>query len=230
MPYLLRALCLLAAAPLMMCAASPLQDARDKQDRDSLQQQISTLQQRTAQNANDAEAHYQLALANSYAAEVALQVGDKKASRAASETGVQAAQKAVQLKPSSAEYHRILGTLCGQVIPANLLAGLKYGRCAMDEITKAIELDPRSARAYLSRGVGNYYLPPQFGGGIELAIKDFQKALELDSKLDDAYLWLGIALREANRNGEARKALQRAVALNPQRIWATQQLQKTAER
>ena len=58
-----------------------------------------------------------------------------------------------------AEHHRILGTLCGQVIPGNVLAGLKYGRCALDSINKAIELDPKSAIAYVSRGVGNYYLP-----------------------------------------------------------------------
>ena len=96
---------------------------------------------------------------------------------AAAEAGIAAAQKAVSLKPGNAEYHRLLGTLCGQVVPGNVLLAFKYGKCAQDSVNKAVELDPKSAIAYLSRGVGNYYLPAQFGGGPEQAIKDFEKAL-----------------------------------------------------
>jgi hypothetical protein len=40
-------------------------------------------------------------------------------------------------------------------------------------------------------------------------------------------MWLGLALRKANRNGEARKEFQRALELNPSRVWAKQQLDKT---
>ena len=93
-----------------------------------------------------------------------------------------AANKAVSLKPDSAEYQRILGTLCGQMISSNSLAGLKYGKCALDSVDKAIELDPKSSMAYVSHGVGNYYLPQALGGGMDLAIKDFRKAIELNPK------------------------------------------------
>jgi tetratricopeptide (TPR) repeat protein len=82
---------------------------------------------------------------------------------------------------------------------------------------------------YVSRGVGNYYLPPQFGGGIDLALKDFDKAIALDPKSSEAYLWKGIALRKANRNAEARAALEKAIQLSPERAWAKEQLQKTPE-
>jgi len=143
------------------------------------------------------------------------------------ETGIAAAEKAVSLKSGVAEYHRILGTLCGQMISSNGLAALKYGNCAIASVNKAIELDPKAAGNYVSHGVGNYYLPAALGGGVDLAIKDFQKAIELDPKLADAHLWLGIALRKQNRNAEARKALAKAVELNPNRIWAKQQLDKT---
>jgi Flp pilus assembly protein TadD len=80
---------------------------------------------------------------------------------------------------------------------------------------------------YLSRGIGNYYLPAALGGGIELAIKDFQKAITLDAGSADAHLWLGIALRKLNRNADARKEFEKAAKLNPARIWAKQQLEKT---
>jgi tetratricopeptide (TPR) repeat protein len=107
------------------------------------------------------------------------------------------------------------------------LAGLKYGSCALKSVNKAIELDPKSSEAYLSHGVGNYYMPAAFGGGMEPAIKDFEKAIELNPKSADAYLWLGIALRKENKNPEARKAFAKSLELNPNRIWAKQQLEKT---
>jgi len=208
-------------------ADKELSPPRDRQDRPALEKIVAGLTTAAQTKPQDAALQYRLALAQSYLAEVALEVNDKRQARAAAESGIRAAEKAVALKPAVAEYHRILGTLCGQVIPANILAGLKYGKCALDEVTKAIELDPKSSDAHLSRGVGNYYLPPAFGGGIELAIRDFQQAIKLNPRSGEAHLWLGVALRKGNRNSEARKALARALELNPERIWARRQLEKT---
>jgi Flp pilus assembly protein TadD len=75
--------------------------------------------------------------------------------------------------------------------------------------------------------VGNYYLPTAFGGGVEAAIRDIEKAIELDARLAEAHLWLGIALRKAGRAAEARRAIARSLELNPRRAWARQQLEKT---
>jgi Tfp pilus assembly protein PilF len=107
------------------------------------------------------------------------------------------------------------------------MLAVKYAQCASTSIHKAIELDPKSSLAYVGRGVGNYYLPAAFGGGVELAIRDFQKAVQLNPKSSEAYLWLGIASRKAGRNAEARAALQKAVDLSPERVWARKQLEKT---
>jgi tetratricopeptide (TPR) repeat protein len=208
-----------------LARANELTKARDAQDRASLEKQIRTLQ--AAVKPNDAATLYRVALAQSYLAEVAQELRDKAQAKSAAEAGMDAARKAIVLKPDNAEYHRILGTLCGQAIPANVLAGLKYGRCAQDSVTQALKIDPNLVEAYIARGVGNYYLPSSFGGGVELAIKDFQKAIQLGPKSSEAQVWLGIALRKANRNADARKAFQRALELNPARIWAKQQLEKT---
>ncbi len=134
----------------------------------------------------------------------------------------------MELKPNVSEHHRLLGMLCGQAVPGNnILAAMKWGKCAQESINRAIELNPKAAMNYVGRGVGNYYLPAAFGGGPVLAIKDFQKAIELDARLSEAYVWMGIALRKVNRNNEARKALERAIQLNPKRVWAKEQLAKT---
>jgi len=219
-----------AGLALMLSAPAPAQEleaARDRQDRAAIEKKIAELAVRAVRQPNHADAHHALAVAQSYLAEVALELRDKNLAKNAAEAGIKAAERATTLRPDSSEFQRVLGTLCGQVIPANVLSGLRYGKCAQDAVTKAIKLDPKSSMAYVSRGVGNYYLPPALGGGPELAIKDFEKAIQLKPDNSEAYLWLGIALRKVNRNAQARKALSRSVELNPRRIWARQQLEKT---
>jgi len=211
----------------LLLFAAELNDPRDRQDIPALQSVAAELGEAVRKNPSDARAQYRLALARSYLSQIALEKGDKALARSAAEDGIAAAERAVALQGGTAEHHRVLGTLCGQVIPANVIAGLRYGKCAMDSINRAIELDPKSSGAYLSRGVGYYYLPPAFGGGVDKAIEDFEQAIRLNPKSADAFLWLGIALRKQKRNAEAREAIHQSLKLNPNRIWAKQQLEKT---
>jgi tetratricopeptide (TPR) repeat protein len=222
----------LLSSTLASAAVAPweadLLKARDRQDKAALQKTIATLQAAADKTPNDAEAQYRVALANSYLGEVSLELKDKAGAEKAAEAGVRAAQAAIGLQPKNAEYYRVLGTLCGQAIPAvNMLSALTYGKRAKEAINKAMELDPKSARVFQAQGVGNYYLPQQLGGGPELAMKDFNRAIELDPKAPDSYLWLALALRKLHRNGEARQALQKAIDLDPQRVWLKEQLEKT---
>jgi len=220
---------MLAATAAAMAVPLPpdLKKARDSQDRGALDRIASQMQTEAQGRPEDPVAQYRAAMAELVRAEVLMEQRDRNGARAAAEAGIRAAEKAVALKPSRGEYHRVLGALCAQVIPANPLLGLRYGRCAMDEVSRAVELEPKSADAWLSRGVGNYYLPEAFGGGAGLALKDIEKALQLDPSHADAWLWKGIVLRKLNRNGEARQAIERSLKLNPARAWARQQLEKT---
>lgn len=214
----------LAASP----ADNDLKAARDRQDLPALDKFIAQFESEAKANPQSAEAQYEWALAESYAAEVAMETHDKHKSEAYAEAGMQPVIKALELNGNSAEYHRLHGALCGQVIPANpFLGAMKYGQCAKDEIDKAIALDSKLALAYVSRGVGNFYLPAQMGGGLDVAMKDFDTALSLNPKLSEAYLWKGVTLRKANKNAEAAQAFQQALALDPNRVWAKQQLEKT---
>jgi tetratricopeptide (TPR) repeat protein len=213
-------------AAIAWCASSDLESARDRQDRPALEKLAAEAAAAEQAAANDVGAHYRAAVAYSYLAEVAQEQRDKAVVKRAAEAGIRSAERAVALKPDMAEYHRLLGTLYGQIVPVNVLAGLSYGKKAQDAINRAIERDPKLAAAYVSRGVGNYYLPSAFGGGIDLAIRDFQKAIELNPKSDEAYLWLGLALRKSNRNADARKAFSKSLELNPNRVWTKQQFDK----
>ncbi len=201
--------------------------ARNAQDRPALERIAGGTQADASQHENDAKVQYRAALAESLRAEVLAEQKDKKASGSAAENGIRFAEKAVSLSPNNAEYHRLWGALCGQTIPANIMFALRYGHCAMDEVSKAIQINPKSSMAWVSKGVGNYYLPSSLGGGPELALKDLEKALQLDANNADAWLWQGIVLRKLNRNNEARKAFEKSLALDSGRVWARQQLDKT---
>ncbi|HVT92520.1 MAG TPA: tetratricopeptide repeat protein [Bryobacteraceae bacterium] len=219
---------LLAMSPASFAsnAGPDLDGARDRQDRAALEKIVSSRAADAKKKPNSADAQYRFAIAASYLAEVGQELHDKTLAFSAAESGIPAAERAVALNANSAEYNRILGTLCGQAISGNGLAALKYGKCALNSVNRAIELDPKSSDAFLSQGVGYFYLPSALGGGVDMAVKDFQKALELNPKSAEAYLWLGIAMRRTNRNPEARKALESALELNPNRLWAKQQLDK----
>ncbi len=202
------------------------QMARDQQDRAALDKMVEEDTAAAAKAPNDPEAEYRLALAASYSAEVALEQHDRKAARAAAERGIKAAEKAVALKPDRAEYYRVLATLYGQAI-TDVLSGLSYGPRSKDAINKALQLAPHSSEVYVARGVGNYYLPQQLGGGTTAAQADFRKAIELDPKNAEAYLWLGLCLRKENKDADARQAFTRSLELDPNRVWVKQQLEKT---
>ena len=213
---------------LSCAAADDIEKLRDKQDKTGLAQTAAALMASAEKKPGDADGWYRFALAQSYIAEVAMELGDKRGSQSAAEDGARAAEKALELNPNIADYYRVYGTLCGQVIPANPIMGaLAYGKKAKEALDRAIAMDPKSARAFLAHGVGYYYLPVNFGGGPENAMKDFRQAVSLDPKLADAYLWTGIAQRKLRQNTQARESFTRTLQLAPARVWAKSQLDKT---
>lgn len=216
----------LAMAGMAAAVAGPLETARDRQDRAALQKMAADASAAAAKTPNDAEAQFRAAVAYSYLAEVMIEQRERKPARQIAEQGMKAAEKAVALKPSSADYQRVLGTLYGQGI-TDLMSGLSYGPKAKSSLGKAMELAPKSPMVWVAHGVGNYYLPSQLGGGTQNAIAAFRKAIELDPKNAEAYLWLGVSLRKENKDAEARQALSKSLELNPNRVWVKQQLEKT---
>lgn len=211
-----------------MSASDPeLEKARDRQDRVALERIAATLSAAAKANPKDGDSQYRAALAAAYEAEVAIELKDKVGAKNSAESGISFAEKAVELQPKNAENYRVLAILCGQVVPANPLGGMTYGKRAREAVNKALELNPKSPEIHLAEGVGNYYLPAMLGGGPDIAARNFNEAIALDPKCADAYLWLGLTLRKLHKNAEARQAFAKSVELNPRRIWAKDQLEKT---
>src|SRR5690349_158900 len=110
-------LCLATVVASHAQTAGELESARDRGDLAAIDRLIA----QASSTARSPEGQYKLALANSYGAEVAMEQRDKKKSEAYAEKGLDPAQKAVAAKGNDAEFHRLQGALCGQVIPANPL-------------------------------------------------------------------------------------------------------------
>ena len=216
----------LLLAGFMAVAPSPLETARDAEDRPALEKMVNDYTAAADKAPKDAEAQYRAELACSFLAEVAIEQHDRKLGQQSAERGMKFGERAITLKPDSADSYRVLGTLYGQAI-IDLSSGVNYGPKAKDAINKAVEKAPKSSAVYVARGVGNYYLPAMLGGGPKLASDDFRKAIELDPKNAEAYLWLGLSLRKENKEAEAREAFTKSLALNPNRFWTREQLAKT---
>ncbi len=225
---MLRVLPVLGLIATISFAADDLDRLRDRQDRAGLEARAAALHQAAEKAAGDANAWYRSAIAYSYAAEVATEMRDKADAQRTAEAGVADIDKAIELNGRNADYYRVLGTLCGQVIPANPIMGaLVYGKRAKEALDKALEMDPKSPRAFVAHGVGYYYLPVNMGGGPDNAIRDFKQAIALDPKSADAWLWIGIALKKEHQNAGARDAFQKSLQIDPDRAWAKEQLEKT---
>lgn len=218
----------LVLAGFMAAAAapSPLDLARDQQDRAALDRILNEAAAAAAKAPNDGEAQYRAAVAASYLAGVDVELHEKRPAHDVAERGIPFAEKAVALKPDNGEYLRVLGTLYGQAV-SDLMSGLRYGAKAKDTLTRAVEKSPKSSMVYVARGVGNLYLPVQLGGGPAMAVPDFRKAIELDPKNAEAYAYLGLSLRDEQKPAEARQAFAKSLELNPKRVWVKQQLDKT---
>src|SRR5205809_1431884 len=91
---------------LLAIAPNELEQARDRQDRAALERLATSYGSAAAKQPADAQAQYLYAVAQSYLAEVLTELKDKNGGRAAAETGIKAAEKAVALKPGVAENHR----------------------------------------------------------------------------------------------------------------------------
>jgi tetratricopeptide (TPR) repeat protein len=217
----------LLVLPLFCNAGDDLAKLRDRQDRAGLENAAAALHADAAKSPNDANRWYQAAIAYSYGAEVAYELHDKGASERAAVAGVGDAEKAVALNGKVADYYRVLGTLCGQVIPANPLMGaLAYGKRAKEALDQALAMDPKSATVHVAHGVGFYYLPTNFGGGPDNAMKDYREAISLDPKSAEAYLWMGVAFAKQHQYPQARDAFTKSLQLDPDRLWTKQELAK----
>jgi hypothetical protein len=193
--------------------------ARDRGDVKALQSEIGNAEKKVAAT-KSFEDYVRLALLQDWMCEVGESSNDHKLTKAAAEAGVATAEIAIKLNPNSSQAHQLLAELLGELAQYEMGGGMKYGERSTAEADRAIELDPRNADAYITRGIIYLYTPENFGGSKEKAFEFFTKAVGLDSHLDTPHIWLAMFYLEAGKGNDALRESSEARKLNPGRLFS----------
>ena len=172
-------------------------------------------------NASKAIYIYELARVDLYRCHAAELHKDSKAAMTAMESAISEATEAIKLTEVSADEHSLLADLYGQRISlGGFMAGARFGPKIAAENKRALELDANNPRVLAS--VGRQYLmaPKMFGGDLDKAIANLQKATERDPNADETFVWLAIAERKKGDTDAANKALDEALRLNSRNVFA----------
>ncbi|MGH9481916.1 MAG: hypothetical protein ACRD1L_07455 [Terriglobales bacterium] len=214
------AACLLSLSPVASGQADSLaaaRHARDQADVAALQAAVKQADAHAAQ-AKSAAAYIEVAQLDAWLCEAAQGHNQQDVVKQAANAGAEAAQQAITLAPNSSEAYRLRGSLLGQVMSTGgMMAGMRYGSESSSDLDKAIQLDPKSARAYRDRGIAYIYTPAMFGGSYSNAIAELQKAIALEPGLDSAHDWLAQAYINEKQPAAAMKEAQIAEKLHPGR-------------
>ncbi|OFY39175.1 MAG: hypothetical protein A2X18_03920 [Bacteroidetes bacterium GWF2_40_14] len=95
------------------------------------------------------------------------------------------------------------------------------------QISKALEIDSTCALAWRQDASSKYFTPKMWGGDVELAVKEYEKAVRLFEALNpakewmylDAMAWLGIAYAQLGLNDKAKDIYEKALLLEPDFWW-----------
>jgi len=226
---------LLAGAYLALLAIAPgaptsvddpvgatVEAARKTHDEKQLQSLNAQLEQKIAQNPNDAGAYLDLARVQEYFLDVYEMRKDKRAAAEAVDKAIDAVRRSIQLNDKSADAHSLLADLYGRKISLSnaMFAGPKFGPKIKEENLKAMALDDKNPRVWASLGRQYLMSPKMFGGDAAKAIESFQKSLALESSQDETWVWLAKAFQKQGDNAKARDAAEHGLQLNPQSRFA----------
>lgn len=187
--------------------------ARDKADVDTLQK----LAESTRQARSTAKTQLRVAQLDFYLCEAAYVQGKNDLIKGAAEEGLAAAEKACELDPSSSEAHRLQCDLAAILITNSPDGIARYAARSGIEAQKALDLEPKNANALISRGLGYFYTPEQYGGNKEKAFEFLKKAAELAQAYDTPHLILAQFYLASDRKEDAVREIDEALRLNPDR-------------
>ncbi len=128
------------------------------------------------------------------------------------------------------ETHALLASVQGLRIGANPSLGASLGERSREQRSIAARLGPDNPRVWLLSGIGAFYTPQPFGGGMERAGEHLDRSLELfgqdhpDPPLPrwgraDAHLWRGRVYEEVGDVDRARGEYEAALAIEPEYAW-----------
>lgn len=206
-----------ATKPAEDILAAQVESARVTRNEEQLSSLKAEFDKRAGQNACDAECYYEFARVQLFLADAYELKKDKKRAQAATDRGIEIAQRSLQLDAKSADTHASLGDLYAHRITygATMFTGPKYGPKINDEITKGMSLNDKNPRVWATQGRKFLMAPKMFGGDVAKSIESFEKSLELDATQAETWSWLARAYEKHGDKAKANEAMQKALQLEP---------------
>ena len=132
------------------------------------------------------------------------------------------------------------GSVIGDRI-TGMFSAMFLGPKAGGSLKRAVELAPDNPRVALQRGIGWFFTPKTFGGGMENAEGELRRAARLFDEAPaggpwpdwgrvDVLVWLGQVLVKTGRYAEARSNYEAALKIEPDYAWIKQELMPTLEK
>ena len=141
-------------------------------------------------------------------AEAYLNLGHLYASQKQWDLAIACYQKAVQLEPNKASLYQVLAKTCDLADKPELTATYRYA---------ALTLEPQRAKPWEHLELGNTLLKY---GKAEEAIACYQKTIELNPEISQAYHNLGEIYGDRQEWENAIKNYRQAIKINPEGVWS----------
>lgn len=116
--------------------------------------------------------------------------------------------------PETSETWRVRADAYGVKIRSNYQAQ-RYHRDMEQAIARALELDPKNARAVVSSAKPFLFADEDHGGDLAHGLAIIENALKLDPALEEAQLLRAFALHVLGKDAEATEAYRKVLADNP---------------
>lgn len=133
------------------------------------------------------------------------------------------------------ETYALLASVYGMRIGSNMIRGMTLGPKADGAMDRAHELGEGNPRVWLLNGTSTLYKPRMFGGGVNKAIDQLTKSLDLFDADEPApprpnwgraeiHAWLGVAQMQAKAFAAARASFAAALEIEPDYAWVSEVL------
>lgn len=195
----------------------------DRENPDSARRAVEIWRARLSASADDVESARKLARAYYW---LGTNGPDGQAGRRrALEDGIAAARVVIGLEPKRPEGHFWLAANMGALAESHGLGqGLRYRGAIKDALETVLAIDPAFMQGSADRALGRWYLkvPRLFGGDRRRSETHLRRALAYNPQSIITRLFLAETLIALDRDEEARRELEQAIAAPLDPVWAAE--------